>query len=454
MPPDTLHSPHQKLHCRPQKRPLSQKLRTSCDNCHVAKVKCIPVGMQQGHCRRCQSHNVPCSYSPSLRFGKPRGTKNPKQHTVESGGPNDDLQESSARSNRRDSTASSSNTLPEKYHGGEEDVEDGLPIDLNWDDEHTRLSMFSLPDFYGQQPVASMLLNPLTSPSSTTISALPPLENLWSVWADQNHSNFTGTPESLEYGISPDHLQGALGNLGNGTRGDLDCSHTQEERIVVRSGYQQGMSSNIVPSRATPQSAQGQQARVEEEACPNATSKAQYDCIVPILQVLQHPLHKNRRREGKGIAETAAFDALLATNQRSIELCRTTLYCTSCFGSDTSFLLVPVLLNQILAVYMSACEVYLARPKGTATAAEAALPIVPGSLRFTLGGYKITDEDESLLKKELVLIELRKVESLLSRYKHLVGTIRDRSEASTYEALLAYLTQRLQRTVEVIQPRR
>lgn len=449
MPADMLQSTQQKPHGGPQKRPLSQKLRTSCDNCHVAKVKCITLGMQQGHCTRCHSHNVPCSHSPSLRVGKPRGTKKSKQQTVESAGPDDDLKQPSARSSRRESTASSSHTVPEQSHREEEEMED----------EPTRLSMFSVSDFYGQQPIASMLPNLLTSPSSPTISNFSPLDNLWGAWADQSHSNSAGTPESSEYGQTLYNIQGVLENLGTGTRGSLDSFNTQEERTTVGSGYQQGTSGNNLQPRATRPSAQGRQA-FDDEPCPNAASKAQCDCIIPILQVLQHPLHNNRRREGKGIAETAAFDALLATNQRSIELCRTTLYCTSCFGSSTSFLLVPVLLNQILAVYMSACEVYLAGPQVTdaaaaAAAAEGALStIVPGSLRWTLGGYKITEEDDCLLKKELVLIELRKVETLLSRYKHLNGTVKDRSEASTYEALLAYLTQHLQRTVEVIQPRR
>lgn len=456
MPADTLQSAQQKPHGGSQKRPLSQKLRTSCDNCHVAKVKCIPVGMQQGHCTRCHSHNVPCSYSPSLRVGKPRGSKNSKKQTVESAGPDDDLKQPSARSSRRESTVSSSHTVPEQFHREEEEMEDELPMNPGWEDEQTRLSMFSVPDFYGQQPMASMLPNLLASPSSTTISNFSPLDSLWPVWADQSHSNSAGTPESSEYGQTLHNFQGVLGNLGTGTRGSLDSSNTQEERTMIRPGYQQGTSSNNLQPRATRPSAQGRRA-FDDEACPTAASKAQCDCIIPILQVLQHPLHRNRRREGKSIAETAAFDALLATNQRSIELCRTTLYCTSCFGSSTSFLLVPVLLNQILAVYMSACEVYLAGPNGTAAAAaaEGALStIVPGSLRLTLGGYKITEEDECLLKKELVLIELRKVETLLSRYRHLNGTVKDRSEASTYEALLAYLTQRLQRTAQVIQPRR
>lgn len=50
------------------------KLRSACDFCHAAKVKCSgePV------CARCQSQELPCSYSYAMRAGKPRGSRNKK----------------------------------------------------------------------------------------------------------------------------------------------------------------------------------------------------------------------------------------------------------------------------------------------------------------------------------------------------------------------------------------
>ena len=447
MQTNTQHSTRQKRHGRPQKTNLSQKLRTSCDKCHIAKVKCIPSGMQQGICTRCQSHNVPCIYSPSLRIGKPRGNKSLSQ---QSASPDKNPKPSSARSSQQESTASNSDTIPKQFHGRQDEMEHGLSMSLNWEDEHSQLSIFSLPDFYGQQPMASIVQDPLNARTSTSLPNFPPLDDLWAEWADQSHPKSTGIPEPSDYSQTTYNLQDTLENLSNGIIEELDSSKTQEEGVAVRSSHQQGTSSDTLASRAARPSSAGCQALHREEY-PTAASKAQCDCIFSILQLLQHPLHKNRRREGENIAETAALDTLLATNQRSIELCKTTLYCNSCFGSSTSFLLLPVLLTQILTVYMSACEVYLAWPKEAAVAP--ALPIVPESLHLTLGGYKITDEDAYLLKRELLLIELRKVERLLSRYKHLIDTVEDRSEARTYETLLAYLTQRLQRTVEVIQPR-
>lgn len=44
------------------------KLRSSCDGCGTAKVKC-----DRGHpgCRRCEDLGLPCVYGPSRKFGKP-----------------------------------------------------------------------------------------------------------------------------------------------------------------------------------------------------------------------------------------------------------------------------------------------------------------------------------------------------------------------------------------------
>lgn len=46
----------------------SEKLRSSCDRCGMAKVKC---DKEQPECGRCISHGVPCVYGVSRKMGKP-----------------------------------------------------------------------------------------------------------------------------------------------------------------------------------------------------------------------------------------------------------------------------------------------------------------------------------------------------------------------------------------------
>jgi Fungal Zn(2)-Cys(6) binuclear cluster domain len=48
------------------------KLRTSCDNCQAAKVKC---GHEKPLCRRCSVQKLECVYSLSRRMGRPRAKK-------------------------------------------------------------------------------------------------------------------------------------------------------------------------------------------------------------------------------------------------------------------------------------------------------------------------------------------------------------------------------------------
>ena len=51
---------------------LSKKLRTACDICHQAKMKCSGGTPCQG----CRGSDHDCIYSVSKRIGRPKGTKN------------------------------------------------------------------------------------------------------------------------------------------------------------------------------------------------------------------------------------------------------------------------------------------------------------------------------------------------------------------------------------------
>ena len=57
---------------RETNKPQSKKLRTACDICHQAKMKCSGGNPCQG----CRSSDHDCIYSVSKRIGRPKGTKN------------------------------------------------------------------------------------------------------------------------------------------------------------------------------------------------------------------------------------------------------------------------------------------------------------------------------------------------------------------------------------------
>ncbi|KAF2801058.1 hypothetical protein K505DRAFT_355138 [Melanomma pulvis-pyrius CBS 109.77] len=53
----------------------TKTLRSACDYCHKAKVRCSGGGIT---CGRCERDNMPCHYSYPGRVGKPKGSKNKK----------------------------------------------------------------------------------------------------------------------------------------------------------------------------------------------------------------------------------------------------------------------------------------------------------------------------------------------------------------------------------------
>jgi hypothetical protein len=49
----------------------SEKLRSTCNNCALSKVRC---NKKKPVCQRCETHKLPCVYGPSQRRGKPLST--------------------------------------------------------------------------------------------------------------------------------------------------------------------------------------------------------------------------------------------------------------------------------------------------------------------------------------------------------------------------------------------
>ena len=54
--------------------PKSVKVRSTCNACQQAKIRC---SHEKPSCRRCQKHNIECIYSMSRRLGRPAKKKDP-----------------------------------------------------------------------------------------------------------------------------------------------------------------------------------------------------------------------------------------------------------------------------------------------------------------------------------------------------------------------------------------
>lgn len=67
------------MSCKPlTQKPRQPKLRSSCDGCGAAKLKC---DRGQPECGRCVSFGMPCVYGESRKFGRPPRQPVPKRTT-------------------------------------------------------------------------------------------------------------------------------------------------------------------------------------------------------------------------------------------------------------------------------------------------------------------------------------------------------------------------------------
>lgn len=58
----------------PDKLPKSVKVRSTCNACQQAKIRC---SHERPSCKRCQKHNIDCVYSISRRLGRPAKKRDP-----------------------------------------------------------------------------------------------------------------------------------------------------------------------------------------------------------------------------------------------------------------------------------------------------------------------------------------------------------------------------------------
>ena len=287
------------------------------------------------------------------------------------------------------------------------------------------------------------MTTPSTSSSSYGITAQSQ-DFVNPLWADQDASNQNIIIDNSMFwnGDAVDRMFAKSG---------LNATSTSKKQVLAPNVHEatinatdMNLSNDLVSAnRVTQSNSSTVQSQSRATACK---------CHAEVLEALHLSQHL-----GAGVRKSGdlhiPFDVLLAENKSAVGRCSSMLNCRPCFCGSTSFLLVAALLSQALTLYNLACEYYLARSP-TETGIQRARSIVPGPLRINFGAYKLEEEDEILLKKELMLIELRKVEMLLSRLKIAADELEDQSENATYDALLTSLTRNLRQVVKTIQPGR
>ena len=208
-----------------------------------------------------------------------------------------------------------------------------------------------------------------------------------------------------------------------------------------------------------------------------------------------HALHTLQRQTN---TDTTTLDIVLATSKEAVGWCDAVLRC-ACASDSTVIMLLGALVGKILTLYHSWYDARDTAPVDHSTAdgrqdavmtlvssdsssasrrsVDLTLAATPRScdhgvnpdaagetqhacsppvnrsspVRVTLGAYRLDSEDEGRLKVKLMLIELRKVDGLLGRFRERVGMVSVKYESRTHESLALSLAITLRATAERLQ---
>lgn len=415
------------------------KLRESCDSCLLAKVKC---SKSRPICVRCLSNGATCGYSPSSRAGRKHrnaSANEPARITTRRQSAAEFTQtapptpvylpmmhpmpESQDRSiehpNHKFFQDCSSREDSRRRHSGMDeggpatqagvDPADFFPNPPFGDDFAESLEQFSPQAYFRDLNCAVTAASPSIS-SANHVSINP----IWT--AHENHeSNYSTLPYSLPlFQISPD-----LMTIGQATLSSTAAS----------------------PTMAVPQANSRPGDKPKSAGC---------DCFAVCLQALQ-TLHNHSWLPSSAQPGGLPFDVVLTINQEAMRGCAAMLDCDKCVsktGSSISTMLLATIFGKIISLYGSACFFRF----GPSTGNQAVV-------KLALGAYTLTGEDRRLLEMEIILLELRKVESILLSYQERFRgdasqAEKNKDETGVYNALTHYLDKNLRYILDFLQARK
>ncbi|KAF2686594.1 hypothetical protein K458DRAFT_402193 [Lentithecium fluviatile CBS 122367] len=355
------------------------KLRSSCDICASAKVKC---DRERPVCQRCINSGMRCNYSVSRRMGKP-----PRKDA--NGNP---VPKKSDRKNaeRRTSTLStpeseSSKTIDDNIAGG-------------------------IPDPFAEMNFDNSILNFDQSPT------LP--------WQDLNFlassNNFACHGDAFLNTSGFMALENSMAFMDNWGHTE---QHNELHRVSSNSSEPASIHSAEQSPSPSPRLPQPQHhhrsGHSRKESCTNLASATLQNLHLP-----QSSCQSNPTSAPNGPAPTASIDQVLATNRRAVQTFHQLLQCP-CSSNSGMVLALSLIILKILSSYTAIGRSASSRParsvisdnaSGTSTPWEGERGMVM-DIPISMGAYQIDAEDEMHLKLQLVINELRKVSKLVDSFQ-------------------------------------
>ena len=426
------------------------KLRESCDSCLIAKVKCSKA---RPLCGRCLANGAPCNYSPSSRSGK----RNRNSVAVTNGGITKSV-----------NTSNNNNTPPSPRTTS-------LPPTSAY---LTKL-MYPLLDEADRSLLDPThgVIDAATSPllhdnGGGRVAGVEDGDDTQHEGDIFDPSDLLPTPpfnqgEFMDFSSShpfPDFTTTAPPSprLSNGTLIPTSPSWTTKENPYHRlPSFQSpldmmpvshGSSSNTMPRPpALPQDhndrpALPSQNQNDREALRGNNSQ-QCDCFAACLQVLQS-LHNHSWLLSSTQQGGPPFDIVLTINREAMDSCSTMLQCTKCVsrsGRSISTMMLATIFGKVMSLYRAACFLRF----GSSASMQA-------TAQLAFGAYTVTGENRQLLEIEILLLELRKVESILAIYSERFRNAQadKNDETGVYDALTTYLDKNLHYIVDYLKHRK
>lgn len=381
-------------------KPDSRKLRASCDGCYMSKVKCTK---ETPTCARCLNHGVVCKYSPSQRVGKPRRLREDQQTHVKSKA----LDSGTSKSPSARSTSDASVHPPlyswnlnfdpsatTRRHG------------LSLEDEISRIwqGAFSVPD--SEKGVFREDSGHESSLSSPSNSLPTPIESV------------------QDYPIASQPSSSSLETIGSSLNSQQPPSLFSNEPMLLPEDF----TPLYFPQPQNPTT-----------ALPNIPAPDTCICDDTTFDILR-TLHDQ--------SSNNTFDKVLAANKSAVTTISKILACP-CTRDSTSIMTLAVALTKIMSRYQSIGRspshdsTGNSNPDGPSTA--------PLPAPITLGAYELDGAEEEQIKLQVVLSELRKVDSIMARYQQRFCGGGVKHEARVYGELVTFLRRRLRDIVEGLQ---
>lgn len=397
------------------------KLRESCDSCLLAKVKC---SKSRPVCRRCLTTGANCGYSPSSRAGRKHrnmSAKDPAKNQAQHPKAKEIVQNTSRdsppdaripysiheRDNRPNFSASSVRT-PDRPSPKNPMVE-------------SRLLAAQVQRFES----ADLRLNPLLGDDLGDCLQFSPSPFF------SDHAARLASPKPIDV-KSPNNQAWAI----NGTP---VLAVPSFQNPIDMTPYDPSLSSassdGLVPQDL------GRALETNRDRF-----EAQCDCFAACIQALQ-ALHNHSWLSASTEPGGLPFDVVLTINREALRGCGGMLDCVRCVsktGSSISTMLLGTIFGKIISLYGAACLFRF----GPTSDSQAAV-----SLAY--GAYTLTGEDRGLLEMEIIIRELKKVESVLIMYQERFRNAgAEKDESSIYDALTGYLEKNLHYILDFLHSRK